>query len=172
MRVFDSADVSGVRRLPKRFVSLPYRFLPFWVLLVAAPLAVVLGAIVGSLLDAIIGKTGGTILAAGCGLVVVLYAVLVLWRVGVTATIEGVRLRGFVRNRHIEWRDVDHFEDDNTRTYQAYVVLVSGERVKLTGLGPSWLFFHEHTLLAARQSVADLNAIRTQVLSGTAGTNA
>jgi hypothetical protein len=165
MRAFDSADVSGVTRLPKRFVSLPYRFLPVWVLLVAVPLALVLGAIVGSLLDTVIGKTGGTILAAGCGLVIALYAVLVLGRVGVTATADGVLVRGFVRNRHIDWRDIDHFEDENTRTYQAYVVLVSGKRVKLAGLGPSWLLFHGHTLLTARQSVADLNTIRTQELS-------
>jgi hypothetical protein len=154
-----------VTPLPKKFVSSPYRFWAIWVLVVAAPLALVLGAIVGSVLVSVIGKTGGTLLAAGCGLMVALYAVLVLSRVGVIATADGVLLRGFFRNRHIRWQDVEHFEDEDTRTYRAYVVLVSGERVELAGIGPSWLLFREHTLLVARQSVAELNAIRTEVLS-------
>jgi hypothetical protein len=96
---------------------------------------------------------------------VALYAVLVMWRVGVVATPDGVVLRGYVRNRHIEWHDVDHFEDEDTDRYRAYVVLVSGERVKITGIGPS-RGFREHTTVLARRHVAALNAIRSQVSSG------
>jgi len=155
-----------VTPLPRTFRSWPYRFMAIWGLLVFAPLAIVVGGIAGSLLAAVIGKTGGTVLAAVCGLVVALYAVLVMSRVGVTATSDGVLLRGYVRNRHIDWQDVDRFEDEDTRPWQAHVVLASGERVKLTGLGPSWFLFHDHTLLVARSQVADLNAIRTEVSSG------
>jgi hypothetical protein len=155
-----------VTPLPKTFWSWPYRFGAIWVLVVAAPLAIVVGAIAGSLLVGAIGKTGGTVLAVVCGLVVALYAVLVMSRVGVIAQPDGVLLRGYVRNRYIHWQDVDHFEDQDARPWQGQVMLVSGERVKLTGLGPSWILFHEHTLLVARHQVAELNAIRTQVLSG------
>jgi hypothetical protein len=130
-----------------------------------APLAIIVGGIAGSLLAAVIGKTGGSVLAAVSGLVVALYALLVMSRVGVSATSDGVLLRGYVRNRQIDWQDVDRFEED-TRPWRAHVVLVSGERVKLTGLGPSWFLFRDHTLLVARRQVADLNAIRAEVSSG------
>ena len=139
--------------LPKKFWSLPYRFGAFLTLVVWAPLA------------AVVGATGGALLAAVCGLLVALYAVLVMWRVGVVATPDGVLLRGYVRNRHIHWQDVDHFEDEDTNPYRPYVVLMSGERVKITGIGPSRAF-REHTTVLARRHVAALNAIRSQVSSG------
>jgi hypothetical protein len=100
-----------------------------------------------------------------CGLSVAAYAVLVMWRVGVVATPDGVVLRGYVRNRQIHWQDVDSFEDEDTDRYRPYVVLVSGERVKITGIGPS-RGFGEHATLLARRHIAALNAIRSQVSSG------
>ena len=93
---------AGVTRLPKKFGSLPYRFVALVALVVWAPLA------------AVVGATGGALLAVVCGVLVALYAVLVMWRVGIVATADGVRLRGYVRNRHIHWQDVDRFEDEDT----------------------------------------------------------
>ena len=144
---------AGVTRLPKKFGSLPYRFVALVALVVWAPLA------------AVVGATGGALLAVVCGVLVALYAVLVMWRVGIVATADGVRLRGYVRNRHIHWQDVDRFEDEDTDRYRPYVVLVSGERVKITGIGPS-RGFREHTTLLARRHLAALNAIRSQLSSG------
>jgi Bacterial PH domain len=142
-----------VTRLPKRFTSFPYRFMSIEYLIFVAPFV------------AIVGATGGALLALACGLLVALYAVLVMWRVGVVATREGVVLRSYVRSRHIPWQDVDHFEDEDTGRYRAYVVLVSDERVKITGIGPS-LGFREHTMAIARRHIAALNSIRSEVSSG------
>ncbi len=140
-------------RLPKKFSSFPFRVLAIEYLIFVAPFA------------AIIGATVGAFLAVVCGLVVALYAALVMLRVGVVATRDGVVLRGYVRNRHIPWQDLDHFEDEDTGRYRAYVVLVSGERVGITGIGPS-LGFREHTMVLARRNIAALNAIGSQVRSG------
>ena len=148
---------AAVTPLPKTFRSLPYRFMALQTLVVVAPVA------------AIVGATGGALVAVICGLLVAAYAVLVMWRVGVVATPDGVVLRGYVRNRHIHWREIDRFEDEDTDRlfgrYRPYVVLVSGERLKITGIGPS-RGFREHTMALARRHIAALNAIRSQVSSG------
>lgn len=143
----------AVTPLPRKFTSLPYRFGAARVLVVCVPLALVVGAL------------GGAPLALAFGLFISAYVVLVMWRVGVVATPDGVVLRGYVRNQHIQWQDIDHFEDEDTDPYRPYVVLVSGERVKITGIGPS-MAFREHTTLLARRHIAVLNAIRSQVSSG------
>ena len=146
-------EARAVTQLPKRFTSFPYRVLATGYLIAVAPIA------------AVIGATGGAFLAVVCGFLFALYAVLVMWRVGIVATRDGVVLRGYVRNRHIPWKDVARFEDEDTGRYRAYVVLVSGERVKITGIGPS-LGFREHTMVLARSHIAALNAIRSEVSSG------
>jgi len=51
------------------------------------------------------------------------------------------------------------------RAHRPYVVLVSGERVKITGIGPS-RGFREHTTVLARRHIVALNSIRSQVSSG------
>ena len=142
--------------LPRKFRSLPYRFVALRTLVVMAPVA------------AVVGATGGALVAVICGLLVAAYAVLVMWRVGVVATPNGVVLRGYARNRRIRWPEIDHFEDEDTDRlfgrYRPYVVLVSGERLKITGVGPS-SGFREHTMALARGHIAALNAIRAQVSS-------
>jgi hypothetical protein len=148
-----------VTSLPKKFSSLPYRFTALAVLVVWAPLA------------AVVGATGGAILAAVLGLSVAVYAVFVMWRVGVVATTEGVVLHGYGRNRRIHWKEIDRFEIEKTRPNRAYVVLSSGSRVEMTGIGPTWILFHEHTMVLADHRVATLNAIRSQV-SGAPATSA
>jgi len=141
-----------VTPLPRTFRSLPYRYVALQTLIVLAPLA------------AIVGATGGALLAVLCGLLVAAYAVIVMWRVGVVATHDGVVLRGYGRNRHIQWREIDHFDDENANPYRPYVALVSGERLKITGIGPS-MAFREHTTLLARRRIAVLNDILLQVSS-------
>jgi hypothetical protein len=142
-----------VTPLRKNFRSLPYRFVALRTLVFGAPLA------------AIVRATGGAFLAVTFGLLMAAYSVLVMWRVGVVATPEDVVLRGYVRKRHIDWHDIDHFEDHDASPYRPYVVLVSGQRVKITGIGPS-MAFRERTTVLARRHIAILNAIRSQVSPG------
>jgi hypothetical protein len=117
-------------------------------------------------LAAIVGATGGALSAVVLGLAVVVYVLLVMLRVGVVATTEGVVLRGYFRNRRVAWHEIDHFEIEETRPNRAYVVLVSGNRMKLIGIGPSWILFHGPTMVASRRRVAALNAIRSQAFPG------
>jgi hypothetical protein len=149
-----------VTPLPKKFSSLADRFTALAVLVVWAPLA------------AVVGATGGAILAVVLGLSVAVYAVFVMGRVGVVATTEGVVVHGYGRNRRLHWKEIDRFEIQQIRPNRAYVVLCSGSRVKMTGIGPTWILFHEHTMVLADHKVAALNAIRSQVLSGEAATSA
>ncbi|HEV7524782.1 MAG TPA: PH domain-containing protein, partial [Acidimicrobiia bacterium] len=112
---------------------------------------------------AIVGATAGATVAVACGLLTLVYALLIAWRVGVDATARGVVLRDYFRVRHIPWADVDHFELDETRPYGMHVVTVSGSRIKLEGLGPT-LLFHDATMAKARTRVHALNTIRSEVL--------
>jgi hypothetical protein len=114
---------------------------------------------------AIVGATGGATLAIVSGLLTVAYAVAVVWRVGVDATVNGLVVRGFVRVQHIPWHDVDHVEIDETSPYRMHAVSPSGGRIQISGLGPT-LIFHQATMATARKRVHELKTIRTEVLSG------
>jgi hypothetical protein len=118
---------------PTRTFKSKYGLVSAFRLVVSAPVLAIFGAAVG---EALFGRTGGAPLAVVCGVLPVLYAVLVARRVRVAVTAGGLEICNPARIRHIAWRDVDHVELLHSWPFTASVVTVVGKRISALGLHP------------------------------------
>lgn len=139
--------------LPKKFRSNArwFRFVPCF--FPGIPVAAIFGALVGPTL------------AVVCGLLPVVYAFLVVAKVGVEATSQGLVLHDYsLRVRRIRWGEIDHIELAEAWPWNGVVVAVSGRRYKTLGLGASHIG-HEASMANSRRKVDELNLIRSEVLA-------